>query len=266
MLWTLVRRSLARHRALILGLGALLSGFQFLLVVVATNLQRQGLFAQAAALVPPFMQEALGGILVASFGGTVALGFFHPVVMLAFSCGAIYLASEPAGEVEHGLVDLVAARPVPRHLLIARSFIVYAGTTMAIVGLMFVANEAAVRLLAPQGVPLISRSRLLWVAANLLAVVWCLGGAGLAVAAGARRRGAAAGSTSLLAVSLYLLHFAAAAWPKLRPAARISPFHYYESMPTLLGFSQPVRNIGGLLIATSILVAIAQVIYARRDL
>lgn len=257
MLWTLVRRSLARHRALILGLGALLSGFQFLLVVVATNLQRQGLFAQAAALVPPFMQEALGGLLVASFGGTVALGFFHPVVMLAFSCGAIYLASEPAGEIEHGLVDLVAARPVPRHLLITRSLIVYAGTTMAIVGLMFVANETAVRLLAPQGVPLISRSRLLWVAANLLVVVWCLGGAGLAVAAG---------STSLLAVSLYLLHFAAAAWPKLRPAARISPFHYYESMPTLLGSSQPVRNIAGLLIATSILVAIAQVIYARRDL
>jgi hypothetical protein len=266
MLWPLVRRSLARHRALVFALGGLLTGFQFLLVVVATNYQRQGLFAQAAALVPPFVQEALGGMLLASFSGTVALGFFHPVVMLAFSCGAIYLASEPAGEVEHGLVDLIAARPVARHLLITRSLIVYTGTTTAIVTLMFVANETAVRLLAPQGVAVISRPRLLWVAANLLGVVWCLGGAGLAVAAGARRRGAAAGSAALLAVSLYLLHFAAAAWPKLRPADRISPFHYYESMPTLLGFSQPVRNIAGLLIATSILVAIAQVIYARRDL
>jgi hypothetical protein len=266
MLWTLVRRSLSRHRALIFGLGTLLSGFQFLLVVVATNLQRQGLFAQAAAMVPPFVQEALGGMLVASFGGTVALGFFHPVVVLALSCGAIYLASEPAGEVEHGLVDLVAARPVPRHLLIARSLIVYAGATLTIVAMMFVANETAVRLMAPQGVTLISRSRLLWVAANLLGVVWCLGAAALVVGASARSRGAAAGSSALLAVSLYLLHFAAAAWPKLRPAARISPFHYYESMPTLLGFSQPVRNIAGLLIVTAVLVAIAQVLYSRRDL
>ncbi len=266
MLWTLVCRSVSRHRALILALAALLSGFQFLLVVAATNLQRQGLFAQAAAFVPPFMQEALGGMALASFAGTVALGFFHPVVMLALSCGAIYLASEPAGEVEHGLVDLVAARPVPRHLLITRTLLLYAGVTAAIVVLMSIANEAAVRLLAPRGVPLLARSRLMWVAGNLLAVVWCLGAGALAAGASARRRGAAAGSISLLAVSLYLLHFAAAAWTKLRPAARISPFHYYETMPTLLGLSHPVRNIAGLLIATAVLVAIAQVLYGRRDL
>jgi ABC-type transport system involved in multi-copper enzyme maturation permease subunit len=266
MLWTLVRRSLARHRALILGLGALLTGFQLLLVVAAANLQRQGLFAQAAALVPPFVQEALGGMLLASFAGTVALGFFHPVVVLAFSCAAIYLASEPAGEVEQGLVDLVVARPVPRHLVITRSLVFFAGVTAAIVLLMFVANQAAARLIAPAGVPLLARARLMWVAANLLAVVWCFGAAALAVAAGLRRRGAAAGGTALVAVFLYLLHFAAAAWTKLRPAARISPFHYYESMPTLLGVSLPVRNIVGLLIATAALFGIAQVFYARRDL
>jgi ABC-type transport system involved in multi-copper enzyme maturation permease subunit len=266
MLWTLVRRSLSRHRALIFGLGGLLSGFQFLLVVVATNYQRQGLFAQAAALVPAFVQEALGGMILASFAGTVALGFFHPVVMLALSCGAIYLASEPAGEVEHGLVDLVAARPVPRHLLMTRSLIVSAGGIGAIVVLMFTANELAVRLIAPSGVVLIARARLVWVAANLLTVVWCLGAAGLAIGARATRRGAAAGAMALIAVFLYLLHFAAAAWTKLRPAARISPFHYYESMPTLLGTSLPVRNMVGLLFATAVLFVIGQVVYARRDL
>jgi ABC-type transport system involved in multi-copper enzyme maturation permease subunit len=186
--------------------------------------------------------------------------------MLALSCAAIYLASEPAGEVEHGLVDLVAARPVPRHLLITRSVIVSAGGVGAIVVLMFVANETAVRLIAPAGVAVIARPRLMWVAANLLTVAWCLGAGALAVAAGASRRGVAAGSMALIAVFLYLLHFAAAAWTKLRPAARISPFHYYESMPTLLGVSLPVRNMAGLLIATAILIAVAQVVYSRRDL
>ena len=266
MLWSLVKRSLSRHRASIIGLAALLAGFQFLLVVVATNLERQGLFAQAAALVPPFVREALGGLLVASFSGTVALGFFHPVVMLALSCGAIYLASEPSGEVEEGLVDLVLARPVARHLVITRSLLVYAGSALAIVALMFVANEAASRLIAPQGVTLIARTRLLWVAANLVGVVWCLGAAALAAGAMARRRAAAAGTTSLLAISLYLLHFAAAAWPRLRPAARISPFHYYESMPTLLGASVPVANIAGLVTAAAVLFVAAQIVYARRDL
>jgi hypothetical protein len=266
MLWTLVRRSVARHRALVLGLAALLCAFQVLLIVIATNYQREGLFGQMAALVPSFVQEALGGLMIASFGGTVALGFFHPVVMLALSCGGIYIASEPAGEVEHGLVDLIAARPVPRHLLMTRSLLVYGGITAAIVALMFATNQTAVRLLAPSGVTLLARSRLLWVAANLLAVVWCLGAAALAIASGARRRAAAAGSMSLIAVCLYLLHFAAAAWARLRPAARISPFHYYESTPTLLGLTLPVRNIAVLLVATGILFVIAQVLYARRDL
>ena len=266
MIWTLVRRSLSQHRVLILALGGLLSGFQFLLVLTATNLQRQGLFTQAAALVPPFVAEALGGMLLASFAGTVALGFFHPVVMLTLSCGAIYLASEPAGEVEHGLVDLVAARPIPRHLLITRSVIVYAGGMVAIVVLMFAASETAVRLLAPAGVTLIARARLMWVAANLLTVVWCLGAGALAFGAAASRRGAAAGAMALIAVSLYLLHFAAAAWSRLRPVERISPFHYYESMPTLLGVSQPVRNMAVLLVATAILIGVAQILYSRRDL
>ena len=66
---------------------------------------------------------SLGRRLFASFGGTVALGFFHPVVMLSLSCAAIYMASEPAGEVDEGLVDLVVARPVPRHLMVTRSAI-----------------------------------------------------------------------------------------------------------------------------------------------
>ncbi len=265
MLATLVGRSLSRHRAIVAGLAALLSAFQFLLVIIATNLQKQGLFSQFAAFVPPFVQEALGGTL-ASFSATVALGFFHPVVMLSLSGGAIYLASEPAGEVEHGLVDIVVARPVPRHLMITRSAIVYGGVIAVIVGLMFVANNVAVRLFVPHGVTLLSRSRLVWVVFNLVAVVWCFGAASLVLAARARRRGTAAGTVALIAISLYLLQFGAAAWRTLRPVARISPFHYYEAMPTLLGFSQPWRNIAGLLIATAILFAIAQVLYSRRDL
>ena len=56
---------------------------------------------------PAFIQEAMGGVLVGSFSGAIALGFAHPLVMLSLASVAIYLASEPAGEVEDGLVDLV---------------------------------------------------------------------------------------------------------------------------------------------------------------
>jgi hypothetical protein len=262
---TLVRRSLTRHRALIAGLAVLLSGFQLLLVLIAANLQREGLYTQLAALVPPFIQEVMGGAFTATFGGTVALGFFHPVVMLSLSCAAIYLASEPAGEVEDGLVDLVVARPVPRHLVITRSAFVYASVTAFIVLLMFLANRGALRWLAPAGAA-VPPARLWWVALNLLAVVWCFGAAALAFGARMRRRAGAAGAVALAAVFLYLLQFAAAAWAPLRPIGRISPFHYYEALRTLLGVGTPTKDIALLLSVTMALLAVAYASYMHRDL
>ena len=262
---TLVRRSLSRHRALAAVLAVLLSGFQLLLIATAASLQRQGLFAQFAALVPPFVQEAMGGAFAASFTGTIALGFFHPVVMLSLSCAAVYMASEPAGEVEDGLVDLVVARPVARHLMVTRSAFVYASVTAFIVLLMFLANRGALRWLAPDSAAMPS-TRLWWVVLNLLAVVWCFGAAALALAARVRRRATAAGTIALAAVFLYLLQFAAAAWTPLRPIGRISPFHYYEALRTLLGLGTPAKDIALLLSVTMALLAVAYASYMHRDL
>jgi ABC-2 type transport system permease protein len=266
ILTALLGRSFARHRSLILTLTVLLAVFQLVLVVIARNLQREGLYSQLAALMPPFMQEALGGALVASFKGTIALGFFHPIVMLSLSCAAVYLASEPAGEVEDGLVDLVMARPVPRYLIVVRSAIVFATATGAIVAVMFIANRGAVRWITPESDASLGSARVAIVAANLLAVVWCFGAAALALAARLRRRTAAAGTVALAAVFLYLLQFAAAAWDTLRPFARVSPFHYYEAMGTLLGTASPARNIALLMGITVALIGVAYASYLHRDL
>ena len=86
MFFALLRRSLARHRALIIAVAALLSAFQILDIVVAYNLQAKGVYGQFASLVPAFIQEAMGGVLVGSFSGAIALGFAHPLVMLSLAC------------------------------------------------------------------------------------------------------------------------------------------------------------------------------------
>jgi hypothetical protein len=265
MLDALVRRSLMRHAGLLAGLAAVLSAFQVLLVLIGRNLQREGLFAQLAAIVPPFIQEVIGGA-DGSFGGLVAFGFFHPVVIIALTFSGIYLASELAGEVEDGLVDIVVARPVPRRLMVTRSALVTSGATTAVVASMLVANRAAVAWLAPPGVPAPLTSRLMWVALNLLAVVWCFAAASLALAAHARRRAFAAGVIGLAMVCLYLLQFAAAAWAPARPLARISPFHYYEGMRTVLGLNDARPDIIALLFAAALMAGWAYVAYARRDL
>lgn len=266
MFGALVRRSFARHRALIAALTALLSAFQILDIVVAYNLQQNAAYSQFAAMVPAFIQEAMGGALVGTFLGAIAVGFVHPLVMLSLSCGAIYLASEPAGEVEAGLVDLVVARPVPRHLIVSRSAFVCATGTLTVVAAMFATSRATVHWLTPDQAHVVAASRLGWLALNLLAVVWSIGAAALAFASHVRERARAAGTIALIAVFLYLLQFGAAAWAPLRPFARVSPFHYYATMQTLMGQVTPTTHITGLLTATLALLGVAYVVYARRDL
>lgn len=266
MFGALLRRSFARHRALIAALAGLLSAFQILDIVVAYNLQQNAAYSQFADMVPAFIQEAMGGALVATFLGAVAVGFVHPLVMLSLSCCAIYLASEPAGEVEEGLVDLVVARPVPRHLIVLRSMVVYVIGTLTVVAAMFMTSRATVRWLTPDQADVVSGSRLAWLAFNLLAVVWSIGAAGLAFASHARERARAAGTIALAAVFLYLLQFGAAAWQPLRPFARLSPFHYYPTMQTLMGQVTPTIQIAGLLTAALVMLGVAHVLYQRRDL
>ena len=266
MLFALLGRSVARHKALIIAVATLLSAFQILDIVVAYNLQANNIYAQFASLVPAFIQEAMGGVLVGSFSGAVALGFAHPLVMLALCCVAIYLASEPAGEVEDGLVDLVVARPVPRSLIVTRSALVAMVGSAAIVAAMFASSRLAVRSLSPAALATLPAASLGWVATNLLAIVWCFGAAALAMASYVRERMRAAGTIGLVAVFLYLLQFGAAAWTPLRPFARISPFRYYEPMKTLLGTMAPGRDVLGLLGASAALLALAYVLYGKRDL
>lgn len=266
MFLALLNRSLTRHRALIVAVAALLSAFQILDIVVAYNLQAKGVYGQFASLVPAFIQEAMGGVLVGSFAGAIALGFAHPLVMLSLSCVAIYLASEPAGEVEEGLVDLVVARPVPRSLIVTRSALVSIVGSAAVVAAMFATSRIAVRLVSPATLDALPAFRLGWVAANLVAIVWCFGAATLAMASHVRERMRAAGTVGLVAVFLYLLQFGAAAWAPLHPFARLSPFHYYEPMKTLLGTMAPAKDVLGLLGASAALLALAYVLYEKRDL
>ncbi|MEP6915996.1 MAG: hypothetical protein ABJC89_10125, partial [Acidobacteriota bacterium] len=167
---------------------------------------------------------------------------------------------------EAGLVDIVMARPVPRHLIITRSAAVCGGAMAAILLAMLTANRLAILWLIPAGLPVPRIAPLFGVALNLLALLCCFGSAALAAAAHARRRAPAAGAVGLAVVFLYLLQFAATSWTPARPYALASPFHYYEPMRTLLGLHHPRPDILVLLAVTGALGATAYLLYGRRDL
>lgn len=265
---TLVRRSFSRVVWPCAALGTILMALQVVIVAVAASFESSRSFDRLVALVPGFVTRSFASSLLtlASFRALAIAGYFHPVVVLIVTQFAIILASEPAGEIESGLVDLVLARPIPRHKLVTRSVLVVATGTIALACAMAAATAIGLTLLAPPGASRPTAWTVLALSAELLMLAWCFGAAALAAAAFARRRATAITLVGLLAVGLYLLEFLGALWEPVAPFARISPFHYYAGMSILVGRADVSRDLtvlGGLAAAG---VAVAYWQFARRDL
>jgi ABC-2 type transport system permease protein len=262
----LLRRSISEAARMGLPLLALLASFQMALVLQAAS-YGDVQFARMAEMMPSFLQRSLGEMVsaVASFRGVVLAGYYHPVVLIVTSLVAIFLATEPARDVEQGLVDLLLARPIPRHWLITRSLLVAllgVGSPAAVMGATIAVSLHA---FAPPDVAWPAARTVVDLGLHLAAVTACFAAIGLMAGAGARRRSAAFTAVGALAVLFYLVDFVAHSWPPLRPLAWLSPFHYYPAIPILVGAADPWRNLAVLLSATAVFVAAAYWRFSRRD-
>jgi len=264
----LVWRSAVQARYVLFGCVCVLTGLQLVIVGQASALEEAHSFGRMAEFVPAFLQRGLGSrsLLLVTFKGTVAFGYFHPVVAVLISVLAIYFATEPAHEVESRLVDLTLARSVPRHVLITRSLLVAAAGVIAATFMMAAGTRIGLRVFASPEFDAMSAATTAHLLAHLAAVAWCFGAFGLAVASGARRWSTAFTTAALAAVVLYLVDFLAIGWPRMRAIVWISPFHYYPALDILVGDAPPLRNIGILMSAAAVFVAIGYWRFSRRDL
>jgi ABC-2 type transport system permease protein len=245
----------------------ILTGFQVLLVLVATTFQETRSFELLTGLMPMSVQQSVGpgALMLASFAGMVTFGYFHPIVVLAVIQVGVYAATEPAGEVEWGLFDLELARPVRRSAIVARSLLVALGVTTATVFAMATGTWGGLWLLAPAGAKWPDPQRVLSLAAHLLLLSWVFAAAGLAAGAVARRRGSAFGVVLVATVFLYLTNLIADAW---KPAAALrpyTPFHYYPGFAVANGTAPIARDLGVLAAVTAVLILVAFWRFERRD-
>lgn len=265
---TLLRHSLLRLRSLAVAMAVVLTLFQLLLVRVAHTLQASAGFGGLSAFVPPFMRQMAGEALVSfmSFSGIVCLGYFHPMVIAAHCGMAIAAATEPAAEVESRLLDAVLVRPVPRRAVIARSVMVIALLPALVLLAMIAGTAAGLCWLAPPGAPAPGARLIGSLALNLWALLVCVGGLALAVAAAARRRSVAGAIAGVATLILFLVDYLARAWKPADTIAWLSPFHYYRAMELLLGRPLALSNIVLLLGGGAVGAAAAFLIFGRRDL
>jgi ABC-type transport system involved in multi-copper enzyme maturation permease subunit len=268
LLATLVRRSATQAWYVLFASVCLLGGFQLVLVAQAASIETSQAFGRIAEFVPAFLQRGLGSqaLLLASFKGAVSFGYFHPAVTLLVAVLAAYLSTEPAHDVESGLVDVVLARSVPRRRVITRSLLLSMAAVGAAAIVMGTGTWIGLNLFAsdvsawPQPVVLVT------LAVHLMAVAWLFGALGLAVAAGSSRWRTAFATVALAAVVMYLVDFLAIGWPAARSFAWISPFDYYPAIPIMAGTAPKWSNLATLWSVTAVLVAVAYWRFERRDL
>jgi ABC-2 type transport system permease protein len=212
----------------------LLVGFQVALTSAALSLHESGDFGRLFDAVPAFVRNYLGPSL-SSFSGMTALVFFEPLVILLLVLFAVYIGSELASDVEDGLVDLMLARPMPRHWLVTRSLLVMTATALTLVVALAAANMASVALMAPAGVTAPPGKTILNLSVHLFALTWCFGGVTLAVAARLDRRSTVLGVLTIAVIALSLLKVLVETTSRFDRLGWITPFDYFEGTKILLG-------------------------------
>jgi ABC-type transport system involved in multi-copper enzyme maturation permease subunit len=264
----LLQRSFARVTGIAAGMALLLVGLQVLLVLVARSQEESQSFETIAKLAPGFVQRQFGSAMPAflSFSGLVSFVYFDPVVILMFAIFAAFIATELAGDIEGGQVDLLLARALSRHWLVTRSVLVVIVSPAALVGVLVLAGLAALAMFAPPGARWPRSSTTASLAAHLMAITWCFGAVGLAASAFARRRMTALGIAAMSAVALYLLEFLGNAWTAAERFAIVSPFHYFRGADVIAGNANAPRDVAVLLSASLLGTAIAYWRFNTRDL
>ena len=264
----LLLRSASQARYLMLGSWTLLWAFQVIIIGQSAEIERTSSFGRMADLLPGFLQRGLGNkaLILATFKGMVSFGYFHPVVCILISGLAMYLATEPAHEVESGLVDIELARSMPRHRLLTRSLLLALAALSASVGVMALGTWMGARFFGAGNLGLPTLGVRLRLLANLLALGWCLAGFALLVATLSRRWMTAFTTVMLTAVIAYMIDFLAIGWRPMHTIAWLSPFHYYPALSIIAGDAETGRDLAVLFGAATVFIALAYWQFQRRDL
>ena len=264
----LLLNSLRRVRFLVLTMGFLLAGFQVFLTLVAGSIENSGGFADIADLIPDFMRQLMGPAFVSlmSFSGILCVGYFHVAVMGALIGLTIAIATEPAGEIDKGFMDLILARPVARPWVIARSAVLLVVCSAFVLLMMTLGTWTGVRYLAPATAVGPSFELIRSLAFNLFLLMYCWGGVTLALSAISKRRGVAGAFAGLAALSMFLLDYIARAWAPAEKVASLSPFRYYSPLDLVTGGAIPGKHILVLFGAGTAGMLIAFLFFSRRDI
>jgi ABC-2 type transport system permease protein len=199
-----------------------------------------------------------------SLGGSIALGYIHPIAIILVAIFAVgFSTTAVAGERQRGTLEVVLARPVSRRVLYATllvSLLLFLGIVLAasIVGTVIGSAFAGVLDELP-----LDRLPLLWL--NGLLLWGAIGAIGLAASVSFDRLTPAVGATIAIVVAMYFLQILGSLWPDAAGLQRYSLFHYLAAANVLAGTTD-VAGLALLAAVGAIAIVWALVVFPRRDL
>lgn len=216
-----------------------------------------------AGAIPRQMAE-FGGSDVFSLGGSIALGYLHPISIILISIFAIGFATAAvAGERQRGTLEVLLARPISRRGVYATLL----AATLLFIGLVLLAASTGTLVgSAIAGVldqlP-IGRLPLVWL--NGLLLWGAFAAIGLAASVSFDRLTPAIGVTLAIVIVSYFLYVLGSLWPDAKGLEPYSLFHYLTTRD-ILGGTVDAVGFGLLAVVGVAAVAYALVKFPRRDL
>jgi beta-exotoxin I transport system permease protein len=205
-----------------------------------------------------------GGGDVFSLGGSIALGYVHPISIILLSVFAIgFTTSSIAGERQRGTLEVLLARPLSRRQVYATllaAVLVFIGLILAAASLGTLVGSAASGVLDQLA---IDRLPMLWL--NGLLLWGAIAAIGLAASVSFDRLTPALGITMGIVVVSYFLEILGSLWPDAAGLQRYSVFHYLTARDILAG-SVDLAGLGLLAAVGAIAIAVAVSVFPRRDL
>lgn len=216
----------------------------------------------AMAAFPPELLEAIGyGDITSAAGyiGSTTFGLLGPALIIVYAAGSG--AGAVAGEEESGRLDLLLAHPVARWSYLLQRFAAIV-VSMLVIG--FVLGLAIVALSGPAEFGDLGAGNLMAAALHLSVLGILCAAVALGVGAATGRRGLAFAAVALVAVGGFLANNLAPLVDELAWMRDLSPFRYYSGGEPLRHGLQ-VADLGVLLVASAVLIAVGGLLFDRRD-
>lgn len=262
----LLRHHARRHGLTLVALGVGMFLFGWVLTRIAPTLSQAGAVRGVIAMLPPafgsmLSSEVLGNLTPRGFLG---FGYAHPFALLMLSVWAVRVtAGALGGEIGHGTMDLIAARPVSRPAQVTAALVVLVAGLAVIAASQVAGTTVGLEGRPDEG---LAAAEFLPVAAMGALAFTAFGAVGLLVSAGARHGGTATGALSALIGVSFVLDYVARLWAPLHGARPLSLFLFFQPQAILASGGADPRDalvLAGVAVAA---MAASYVVFAKRDL